>query len=85
MDTFNEKELEILFDAVGCWETEPSKDGFSNALMGMMLPNQSKKERETQLEERLDEASAKSKTRQETAILIRAKIVQMKNCLLSPA
>ena len=85
MDTFNEKELEILFDAIGCWEAAPSKNGFTSALMGMMLPGQSKEEREETMDQKMEVAAAESETRQETSILIRAKIVQMKNALLAPA
>ena len=83
MEQFSEKELEILFDAMGNWESAPAKEGFNKALMGMMLPDQSKQEREEKMTQRMAGGDAESKTRQETSILIRAKIVHMKNIILS--
>ena len=85
MEEFGEKELEILFDAMGCWENAPSKDGFSHALIGLMTRGDSKEEREEKMDQEMQVAAAESKTRQETSILIRAKIVQMKNILLTQA
>ena len=84
METLDVKELETLTEAVGAWKSEPMRKGMTNAVLGMMLGSATKQDKEKvqkDTTDELDEGKMLSKLRDETATLIKAKLIRMKNAL----
>lgn len=84
MDQLTEKELEILVDAVKAWKNEGMNKAFSKSLITMMMPkNPDDKEGTLNAStDIMDTASAEASLREETAILLQAKLIRMKNMLI---
>lgn len=76
------EDVKILLDAVDEWKDAPSSDGFSGALLGLMINGEKTKEdRQIEFSKGLEEARRKSKSRQETAVLLKAKLIHLRDSL----
>ena len=75
---FTDEEIEIILDALDAWENQPSSSGMLMSLLGSALIKDEEKAVQF-FEKSAEESSRKSKSRRDRVILIKAKIVQMKN------
>lgn len=78
---FNSNEIDILMEALDAWE---SKDSMSDLLVTMLGAGMAKDEasRDSYLEERqieMEKRKLEQRTRKEQAILIKAKLIQMRD------
>ena len=78
----NQKELEIIDEALQCWEKQPNSDAFSGALLGSIFKSMARKEGETfdskddSARQQIDAAEKICKSRKNQSLLLRAKIMQ---------
>lgn len=77
----NEKEIEILIEAVESWEKEAFSSGFNSVLIDIVLPAKNVEERKRRADEVMEEAEMKSSLRKETSVLLRSKLLRMKNLI----
>lgn len=82
------QEINQILESIEAWEKEPMSRGFSDSMLGMMLGGLSpKKEDEdarfARLERdqkvKLDKAAMEQRIRKESAILLKAKLITMRN------
>ncbi|KKK85785.1 hypothetical protein LCGC14_2769830 [marine sediment metagenome] len=76
------KDIEHLMDAVTEWERAPGRDAMSKSSMKMMLGAIAKVDRdkmEQELNSDMEESKMQESLREETAVLLKAKLIQMRN------
>lgn len=86
MEKLTSKELDTLIDALDAWEErKPSADGLIGQLMSSVIEADSHEEAKAKIELKIEEARRRwqreEKDRKELAILLKAKLVNMKHDL----
>ena len=79
------KDIEHLMDAVSAWESAPSRDALNKSTFKMMIgaiSSADKDEISNDIDEEMDSAKLQTSLRKETAIMLQAKLIQMKMVLL---
>ena len=79
------EELDILIDAMTAWESRDSFGQLMGGLMGAMLAkdDEQREERHAQFEKTMEEKADQQRREKETSIIIKAKLIQMKDKLIA--
>jgi len=75
---FTEDEINVLLEAVEAWEKEDAASGLMSMMLGAMLIKD-EAERDAMMEESKAATEAKTNAKKERAILLKAKLIQMRN------
>jgi hypothetical protein len=70
------QDIEMLFEALDAWETEATSNSMLGSLFAMAL---SKDDGKVMAEDILTEGRDKTRTRKEQSILLKAKLLQMRD------
>lgn len=84
-------EIQNLIAALKAWETQPSTEGFTGALLGAMLcglgspeeRSESKARAKADSERGREKSERDCAIRREQSVLLQAKLIQIKNQILS--
>lgn len=90
MQDFTKQDIDILIEAVEMWEKGDPSEGLMSGLLGAMLSDkmtqEDKDDWEAKEEKQAKERQMKLRDRKEQAILLKARLVQMKqSCFLNEA
>lgn len=82
-DIFSIEDIETLIEALGDWENKHLESCFSVGVLGILLaPNDEPYEKQKQeLTNSFNDAAGKTKMRKETSILLKAKLIQLKQAI----
>lgn len=74
----NNDDIQILMEALDALESKASRDAFSMSMIGLMLMDD-KEEARREAERELEKAKAETEGMKERIILLKAKLIQMKD------
>lgn len=81
---FEFTDFELLLEAIEIWELDPSRDAFVSEMIGTLAgprPGESREQQTTGIKARLAETELQGRARRERGVVLRAKIIQMRNSL----
>lgn len=82
------QEINQLLEAIDAWEKEPMRNGFTDGMLGAMLnglgPKEGSQEEraekfERETKQRIERSTIEERVRKESAILLKAKLITMRN------
>ena len=76
---FDTREINDLMDAVECWEKDDGGELFVTLVGGMMTPPDQREEFMEERKKESEEKAAEKKARKERAILLKAKLISMRD------
>lgn len=78
LSTLTDNDIELLLDALDVWESAPAQDGFLKGILSSVFIKDEGK-LDDKMTKTMDDANREAKLRRDSVILIKAKLVQMKN------
>ncbi len=74
----NNDDIKLLMEALDALEQKASRDGFASAMIGMMLSDDKEKAR-LEAHQEMEKAKLETEAIEEEIILLKAKLIQMKD------